>query len=112
MLPAFLADGDSERIQQIPAGSDGDTFFYKVRVGDDDAVHLEVLHQCQCIVVGLDENGPEAGGQQAGTAQGCHGLCREDMGADDGGEAALYDVVAEALAVDLVGHVDGRLDSA
>ena len=99
-------------MQQIPASSDGDTFFYKVRVGDDDSVHLEVLHQRQRIVVGLDENGPEAGGQQAGTTQGCHGLCREDMGADDGGEAALEDVVAEALAVDLVGHVDGRLDSA
>ena len=79
-------------MQQIPAGSDGNTFFYKMRVRDDDSVHLQVLHQRQRIIVGLD--GPEAGGQQAGTAQGCHGLCREDMGADDGGEAALYDVVA------------------
>ena len=101
-------------MQQIPAGSDadGNTFFYKMRVGDDDSVHLQVLHQRQRIIVGLDENGPEAGGQQAGTAQGCHGLCWEYVGADDGGETALEDVVAEALAVDLVGHVDGRLDSA
>ena len=110
--PAFLTDRDSERIQQLPAGSDGHAFLYKVGVGDDDAVHFEILHQSQRVVVGLDEDGSEAGWQQTGAAQGGHGLGREDVSTDDGGEAACKDVVAETLAVDLICHVNGGLDSA
>ena len=58
------------------------------------------------------KDGSEAGGQQTGAAQGGHGLGREDVSTDDGGEAACKDVVAETLAVDLICHVNGGLDSA